>query len=246
MTATLRLAPRTIAFVLTLIALLLAILSFVLEAYEWSLGINNTYWVLEASDLFNVTFEGNIPTFFSVLLLLFAAVLCGFIAAYAMQNKQGGRFHWLGMTVLFSYLAMDEAAAIHEIFTTPMRELFNATDYLYFAWIIVFIPLLLIIGLLLLPFVLKLPTHTRLTLFLALVFYFLGSVVGDAIGAKLWYETDGLVTPRYTAIGGVEEFLEMFGVILVIYALLTYIAAQIGTVMLTFEQNQAKKEPDTP
>ncbi|MDQ7035357.1 MAG: hypothetical protein Q9P01_11125 [Anaerolineae bacterium] len=165
MTVTFRFSPRLIAIVLTIIALVLAIISWALVAYEWSLGVNNTYWVHEASTLFNVTFEGNVPTWYAVLLLLIAALFSFLIAADVRQSKSNWRIHWMGLTLLFLYLSLDEAAAIHEIFTTPTREAFETTGYLYFSWMLVGVPVAIVVALLFLSFVGNLPKQTKIAFF---------------------------------------------------------------------------------
>jgi hypothetical protein len=242
MTSTLQIKPFRFALILTLIALALAVISWAVVAYEWSLGVFNTYWVVEASSLFNVTFEGNVPTWYTTLLMLIAALLSLFIAAHAVRQRLPWRIHWVGLMLLFLYLSLDEAAAIHEIFTSPTREAFNTSGYLHFSWILVGIPVAIGIALLFLPFVLNLPAKTRAAFLIAGVVYLLGAVGVELIGANMWYETDGLVTPQYTAVGGVEEFLEMFGVILAIYGLLVYLDTQIDTITIQF--GAAKKEDD--
>ena len=242
MTTTLHIRPIRFVLVLTLIALALAVISWAVVAYEWSLGVDNTYWVAEASSLFNVTFEGNVPTWYTSLLMLIAAFLSLLIATYTIQKQLRWRIHWVGLMLLFFYLSLDEAAAIHEIFTSPTREAFNTSGYLHFSWILVGVPVAIGIALLFLPFVLNLPAKTRNAFLLAGVIYLLGAVGVETIGANMWYETDGLVTPRYTAVGGVDEFLEMFGVILTIYGLLVYLDTQISNINIQF--GTAKKEDD--
>lgn len=241
MTYTFKIQPRRIALVLTGISLALAVISWAIVAYEWSLGVNNTYWITEASSLLNVTFEGNIPTWYTVLLLLIAALLSLLIAAYTIQRQLRWRLHWVGLMLVFLYLSLDEAAAIHETFTTPLREAFHTTGYLFFAWMFVGIPVAIVIALLFLPFVWNMPMKIRMVFFLAGLVFLLGAVGVESIGAKLWYETDGLVTPLYTAVGGVEEFLEMFGIILAIYGLLVYLDTQVDMITIHFG---AKKEDD--
>jgi hypothetical protein len=242
MEVTFRFSPKAIALVLTVIALILAIVSWAVVAYEWSLGVDNNYWVAEASSLFNVTFEGNVPTWYTTLLFLVGALFSLLITGYALQNQSKWRFHWIGLTLLFLYLSLDEAAAVHEMFTTPTREAFNTTGYLYFSWMLVGIPAAIIVALVFLPFVLSLPQYTRIAFFLAGFVFLIGSVGVETIGAKIWYENGQLATPNYVAVGGVEEFLEMFGVILAIYGLLAYLQSTVGTITLYFG---AKKE-DSP
>src|SRR5687768_9446566 len=84
----LEISRRRFSYILLGIAAMLGILSYSTAAYEWSLGVDSNYWVHEAALIFGVIYEGNIPSWFSALLIFVAASLAALIAS---QEK---RFFW--------------------------------------------------------------------------------------------------------------------------------------------------------
>lgn len=221
--------PRRTAVMLSLIALVLALTGIALTAYEWHLGVNNTYVVYHATQIFSLTHEGNIPTWYSSLLLFGVAVL-SFVIARSTEKPAWG---WWGLALLFLYLTLDEAAAIHETFTGPMRRAFDLDGYLHFGWVVVGVPFVLVMAAVFIPFVLRLPRYTQRTITAAAVVYLGGALGIEMISANLWSLNDG-TSLLYSAVGTVEELCEMLGAIIMIYGLLHYIQRHIGTVTLVF------------
>ncbi len=82
---------------------------------------------------FSVDNEGNIPTVYSVLALLFSSILLGTIAHAKNLDSDRYKKHWKILSFIFLYLSLDEAGQIHEQFIDPMRSLLNATGVLYFT-----------------------------------------------------------------------------------------------------------------
>lgn len=214
---------QSVARILTLVALCLALLSAAARYVEEFVGednlaplVSNSLWAL------GVDHESSIPTWFSTALLLSCAGLLFLVALAKRARRDRYTRHWMGLAFIFLYLSMDEGAALHEIFTTPLRELFNATGVLFFAWVIIGVPLVLIFALAYLRFLLHLPSRVRNLFILAGMMYVGGAVVIEGIAANQWYLNDGS-TLFYSAISSVEEFFEMTGVIVLIYALLSYV-----------------------
>lgn len=214
---------QRVARTLTLAALCLALLSVAARYVEESVGeenlsslISNFLWV------FGVDHEASIPTWFSTSLLLGCAGLLALVALAKRARQDRYTRHWMGLAFIFLYLSMDEGAALHEIFTRPLRELFDTTGVLFFAWVIIGVPLVLIFVLSYLRFLLHLPSRVRNLFILAGMMYVGGAVVIEGISANQWYLDDGS-TLFYSAISSVEEFFEMTGVIVLIYALLSYV-----------------------
>lgn len=234
MNLSLHLTAKRIALILWALAALLCILSVALKAYEWQLGVNNTYWVYQINDLFSVDQEGNIATWYNAMLWFIPAVLSLMIACFHLQQKDRWRFHWLGLALLFFYLTLDEAAAIHETFTVPLRETLSLGGYLYFAWLLVGIPFTLIVIAVFGQFVLALPGWTKLLFVLAGLIYVGGAVGIEAISANEWYLHDG-PTLLYSVINAFEEFFEMSGLVILIYALLRYSADHFKEIIVRFE-----------
>jgi hypothetical protein len=229
----LNLNPRRIALFLAILALYLAEQSLINEyLLENVLGPESNPLALSFLDLFSVNAEETIPTWYATLLLFLAAVLLAFIAASKSRSKAPYAAHWIGLSLIFLYLSMDEGAVIHEIFSDPLQARFNTSGYLTFAWVIVYVPLLIVFALLYLRFLFHLPPRTRNLFILAGLLYVGGAVVIEAISANR-YSIDG-VTFAYLAIATVEELCEMLGVVVFIYALLSYLSEAGTTAELHF------------
>jgi len=173
-------------------------------------------------DLFYVDAEANIPTAYSS----FAWLLCSLTAAIiALTKKQAGdRFtqYWKGFALVFAYLALDELAAIHELFIGSMRSLFHASGLFYYAWIIPGGIFTLVFALSCFKFVRTLPLKTQILLILAGTTFVAGAIGMEMIGG--WHtEAFGYQADlTYVLIATIEETLEMLGVLILLYALLSY------------------------
>ena len=215
--------PRTIALILLGIAIFLAFQSLFTEyLVEEVIGDTSDHILVSVLDLFSVNLEDSLPTWYSTFLLLSAAILLSQITTAKYLAKEPYRAYWFGLTLIFLYLSLDEGAAIHEVMTDPLRETFNTEGYLYFAWQIAAVPLVIIVGLLYVRFVFKLPAHIRNLFILGGGIYLAGVLGFESISANQWYQAGG-ANFTYLTIATVEEFCEMLGVIIFVYALLLHI-----------------------
>jgi spermidine synthase len=221
--------PGRVARVLASIAISLAAFSVLADYVENAIGQDNLT-PLEENVLwiFGVNHEQSLPAWFSACILLGCAGVLAVIALAKRANRERFARHWVGLAIIFLYLSADEAAGLHEILTQPLQDTLSATGVLYFAWVIVFVPLVIIFALAYLKFLLHLPPRLR-NLFVAAGMTFVGgAVVIEGISANEWYLNDGS-NLLYSAIGTVEELCEMLGVIVFLYALLLYIEhVQVG------------------
>jgi hypothetical protein len=71
--------------------------------------------------LFDVNYEGNIPTSYSVLLLLIAALLLAVIATLHRKQKAPHASKWAVLSFGFLLMAFDEAFSFHEMLIPPIR-----------------------------------------------------------------------------------------------------------------------------
>jgi len=220
---TLPVNARKVALTLALIAVCLGIISITSRHIEQAVGEDTgDPFVLDVLYLLNVNREANIPTWFSASLLLACSALIGVIAL--AKRAQHDRFarHWTVLGIIFLYMSVDEAATIHEKLTVFFEETLHPTGVLYFGWVIVGAPLVVIFALSYLRFWLNLPPRTRALFAIAGMVYIGGALLIESISANQWYQDDG-VTLLYSTMGAIEEVCEMLGVILLIYALLAYI-----------------------
>jgi len=162
---------------------------------------------------FDLDEEESLGTWFSTMILLLAGLLTLFHAKYRHGNSQRWHFCWWLLGIGFCVLSLDEVAGFHEFVNTVVED----THWTTFGAMLV-----LALGLVFLPFLLALPTPTRL-LFLVSGFIYVGGAIGVE-WATIWHqENDLLDTLPYNLWNALEEFMEMAGVILYIYALLAYI-----------------------
>lgn len=188
------------------------------------LGVISTYYfnhdqVFGLVPLFNVNFEANIPTYYQSFALMVCAVLLVIISKFHHAGNEPYRL-WGGLAVIFLFLSIDEFTMIHEKFVLPFREIFNTSGFLYFAWVIPYAVLVGVVGLVYLKFLLRLPRRTRLLFVVAGLLY-----VSGALGFELldgYFVSAGVDNIKFALTNSIEEFLEMFGVIVFLYALQDY------------------------
>ncbi len=177
-------------------------------------------------DSFDMNVENNVPTFFSAFILVTSAVLLTVITSQSTADRYAG--HWKWLVIIFTFMAIDEDAALHELLIEPVRDLLPVSGPLYFAWVIPYGLAVLAIGVLYLRFVWSLTARTRGLFIAAGSLYLAGALGFESIGG--WYfsrhgETEDL---RYSLLVATEEFLEMSGIILFIYALLDYLRDRLA------------------
>lgn len=214
------LKPSTIARILGAVACLLVLASIGGQFSKFVLGHDTLNWLVR---LFYVDMEKNIPTFFSVLLLIFSSLLLAIITLINRKKRTVHVLKWAILSSGFMYLAYDEAFQVHEKLIKPIRILLGGDNLgvFYFAWVIPGIALVLVLALFFLRFMLHLPTKTRLS-FLVAVILFIGGAIGVELIGGRYAELNGTQNLMYSMIATIEESLEMGGLIVFIWALLRY------------------------
>ena len=177
---------------------------------------------------FNVDGEGNIPTIYSSLALLFSSLLLGVIA-YA-KNLDSGRYqnHWKILSFIFLGLSLDEVFQWHE-HLIGLRTLLNATGVLYFTWIL---PIGFLVAIFLLSyskFLFHLPVATK-KLFVAATALYIGGAIGMEMPGGYVASTMGQENVAYLIVTTIEESLEMLGIVVFIHALMSYLKTYLGGV----------------
>ncbi|MFN8381960.1 MAG: hypothetical protein U0V02_08480 [Anaerolineales bacterium] len=169
--------------------------------------------------------EANVPTYFNTIILFIPALLFAAIAAWKSSIKDKFKFQWLGLSLVFLYLSLDEASVLHEKLIPPMRAMFNYERFggiLYFAWVIPGMAAVLIFMLAYLRFFLNLENKYKFLFFLSLAVYVSGVIGGEMLSGH-FAGTIGLKNFTYSTYTSLEESLEWIGCTLIIYSLLTYI-----------------------
>lgn len=191
--------------------------------------------------LFVLEEEANIPTLYSALTLAFCSSLLAIIGY--MNKKVNSRYssYWKILSLIFLFISLDEACSIHEIFTSPLRGLFNASGFFYFAWVIPAFIFLVIFLLGFWQFIKALPQKTRSLFIKAGTLYVSGALGMELIGGY-YAEISAQNTITYFFVTTIEETLEMLGIVVFIYALLSYIKLDIEQMKLCIRFGNSKYE----
>lgn len=216
----------------TLVAIVLGLLfmHIVLQYLFWQHDIEIFTALRQRLDVDN---EVSIPTWFSQLLLLVPAILGYVLYRSAAARKAGIHYYWALLGLLFLFLSADEGASLHEAFVQKLREangLYARDGFVTQIWLI---PVGLALLLMLVPFILfikQLPKQTATFLSAGMAIYVLGAIIYESIGlvsfANVGFAYKGLNV-------ALEEGLEMTGVCVVIYAMLTHARATIKKVTIS-------------
>jgi hypothetical protein len=163
--------PSRTALILGAIAAVLALISLGMQLLYYLGGHTNLFGLIP---YFNVEDEGNIPTLFAVVLLLFAALLLFII--YILDKKRGMHQSWMWgiLAAGFLLLAIDEFVRIHEKWVEPMRNILRpeAPGIFHYSWVLPGLVIILVVLVFFLPFWMRLPIRTRLLTAIAALIYF--------------------------------------------------------------------------
>jgi hypothetical protein len=188
--------------------------------------------------------ENNLPTWLSSTNLLICTILAAAITKAKQAQRDNYTRYWFGLCLAFLYLSVDEAASIHELPTNRLRDLVGASGAFFAAWVIPAMIAVSIFALLYLRFLLSLPRRIQALIVLAGVLYVLGGVGFEMVS---WHYRSPMFDPEdhlasrdltYMMINHFEEFLEMLGVALFIYALLSYIDIERISISMIVSQRR--------
>ncbi len=177
--------------------------------------------------LTSVNRETSLPSWFSSKILFVAALLLGFLYFSTRRARSPGSRMWLGLSIIFLYLSADEAMFIHERVAGIFSREFGLSGVLYYAWVLPFSILVLIFLAFYAPFFLRLPGRTRNLIALAGTLY-LGGALGAEVVAALLDQSGNRETLVFISTFTLEEWLEMTGISVFIFALLDYAARHLS------------------
>ncbi len=220
------LSARKLSIILCCIITLLVI-AHCIQAFFFLQGLMGYVHFLD------LDIEQNLPTFYSVLAIEFAALLLFIIHLYHKQNNHTYQWAWLGLAVIFAFLGLDEATKIHESAGDVISASFEATGIFYFPWVLPYSIALFFLSIVYLPWLFSLPMATRL-LFIASAITFLSGALGFEMLSAIYAEEVTVDSYEYIRTYTIEEALEMLGVVLFIYGLIRYIHTIMNQVTIEF------------
>lgn len=194
---------------------------------------------------FDIAIEGNVANYAAALVLLMAA-LCCFLNAGMSAGRDERRWPgWRALGLVFAFLSIDEAAAIHEQFSRIKAGFTGDLAFIdHYSWVLVYTPAALVLGLAFLPFLLDLPRRTAALIVLAGALYLFGAVGLEAVGG--WQQTAGGMAPTALAVGLrsiAEESVESLVIAMFIGAALAHAARHRATLSLQVGEPWPQRRP---
>lgn len=212
-------APKRVAVFLACIIVCLTLASLAVNFSAYVLGHGRLFGLV---NLFNVDAEANIPTWYASVSLMVCSGLLAAIAQIQSHESATKASDWRTLAGIFLFLSIDELASLHELLIDPVRDTLGVTGIFYFAWVIPYSVLVVLLGIRFLKFLTHLPAQTRRSFILAGALY-----VGGALGMEmidgLYASVYGKANFTYAVMTNIEEFLEMLGIVVFIHSLLVYL-----------------------
>src|SRR6478672_8277646 len=110
-------------------------------------------------NLFDSDQKLNFPSTAKLLLMLAATLLFACVGlATAVRHD---RVRWLGMSVIFGFVTLDEFTFMHQRISDAVHDTVGTHGVLRFAWVVLYLPLLAVIAVVYLPFWRGLPSRLR-------------------------------------------------------------------------------------
>lgn len=184
--------------------------------------------------MFHLDRESNLPALFSTLLIAGCALL-SWLAARTSEPELRTRFGWWVCAVVFGYLAIDEASALHESLSLPMRRSFELGGPLFFAWVVPASAFVLLFLAVQARFLFNVEPGTRSGMILAGMLYVSGALGMEMVGGWL-VQANSAKHMQYVLLVLVEEGLEMAGMIVLCGTLLRHLADDAVAVSVRFRE----------
>jgi hypothetical protein len=214
-------SPRKLTIILSVAIVGLICTHIATQALQHLFGHDHQFGLIA---FFNLDKENNPGSWYSSSTLLLCALLLGAIGLAKRETQDRHALQWLGLSVLFMYLSLDEAVGIHELASDPIEERFQTTGYLYYAWVIPGGLFTAVVSLLYLRFLAALPTSTRRLFVISGLIYVSGALGVEMLGGR-YASLHGDQNLGYALFVALEEGLEMTGIAVFLYALSSYMAA---------------------
>lgn len=216
---------------MSLVVLTLIAVGILGQYYKFFVG--DDHFLLKIAGKLDLDGESNnLPTWYQSSTLLLSSFILGIITLIKRGEKDADFRYWGFLAIVFLYLSLDELVSIHEQATLPLRYAFDLSGYFYLSWVIPGAIAVLIFFFAYLKFLLRLDSHTRFLFILAGSIYVFGAVGVEMFDANyLQMHEAEIYGPKivetvafnYSLMTAAEEFFEMMGIVIFIYALLSYL-----------------------
>ncbi len=180
--------------------------------------------------------EMNVPTLYSSFAMFIASALLALVG-FVHRTRKEPSFAWFGLSFIFVFLSVDESSEFHEMLVGPVRESLDTSGVFYFAWVIPYGILAIVLGLAYLKFLINLPRNI-LGLFVLSGVVFLSGALGLELVGGVIAQNLGTNSMIYAFSYTFEELLEMIGIALLIYTTTRYIEQVLPNLQICFGEPQ--------
>ena len=182
---------------------------------------------------FSFDAEHSLPVWYESLVMAIASVLLVVSALLSRHRDRENTKHWIVLAVIFILFSVDEAIAVHEVTITPLREAFGFSGFLYFSWVVIAAPILVLVGGFFVPFLLRLPSRFGMRFALAGIIFVSGAFGLELVGGH-FVSAEGFASLSYRVTAVTEECLEIIGLTFFVSELMKLIAMRARSLTLRF------------
>jgi hypothetical protein len=210
---------RVVLFVVTAVAVGLWFLSVLQDLYAFRSGTwqpQGRIWLLD------VDVEVSVFTWVSILAFYSVAIVLAYIGLCLDTARPRNRAFWIGLSLVFLALSLDEHSGIHEKLSGLIAAYVQGSGLLHFAWAAP-AGILSLLGLAaVVPFIRALPGRVFALMLVSALVFLCGAVVLEMIGGAI-AESAGIASRAYRVATNLEEMAELGGLLLFMYALMLFI-----------------------
>jgi hypothetical protein len=171
--------------------------------------------------LFDLASEANIPTWFKSTIFVVSSLLLWTIWLAKKAGDAPYARHWRDLSVVFALLSIDEVSTLHEEVSALISETMETSGVFLFGWVILGILFVSLFVILYFNFLRSLPRMPR-TLFILSGSIYVGAVLGLKMVEGWYLASNSQIDLVFIGLITAKQFLQMFGAILFLYALLGY------------------------
>ncbi len=189
------------------------------------------YKIFGIVNWFDFDLEYNIPSIYSGFTLFLCSIILFIISISEKKKEDAHCAYWVVLSLIFASLSFDEVFVIHEQVGNIAEQYVTASGFLFFPWVIPYGLLLICFAVIYLKFLFGLPRKTRI-LFIASGMIFISGALGFEILSAKEADLNGYNSIKYCILYTCEEFCEMSGIVIFLYALLLYLKKEIKCLSL--------------
>jgi hypothetical protein len=178
--------------------------------------------------------EGNFPALYSALALAIAALLLLTISKLEKNIQADYYRSWQMLSGIFLYLSVDELLGVHEYLNALRRAGLNGV--FFYAWVIPAALIVIVLLAIFYRFLMQLHPKMRNRILLSGAIFITGALGFEMLGSGLderLGEPAIFTNLSYQIFMTLEESLEMLGIVMFIYTLLSYLNQYHGVREIT-------------